>query len=446
MKIGKFFDKYRFLLLLIAVILELSACSNFLDATPDSNLNAIDELRDLQELLDLVTQNTEFPNSTVIGSDEFYLTSTDYNALTNVSERNLYLWADVPAGDDDWYNCYHRIFNQNIVIESLSKIKETEGNKIERDAIEGAALFLRAYNFYHLAQLFAPQYSTSTLNEAGIPLRLSSDINIITQKSTVSQTYERIISDCIVAKNLLPKTKVFNTRPNRAAVWGLLARTYLIIGNYTLAAQAADSSLRYYDLLLDYNDIDTLAASPFPLQDNSEILFHSVVKGSGILLPAVCKVDTLLYNLYADNDLRKKLLFVENADGSYRFKGNYNGTRTDILFSGIAVDEVWLVNAECKARFNDIEGAMKVLNALMVKRYKKGTFSGYKASTKEDALNIVLKERRKELLLRGTRWSDLRRLNLYDEFKDTVSRNVNGVEYKLIPNSSQYILKITKQP
>ncbi len=54
---------------------------------------------------------------------------------------------------------------------------------------------------------------------------------------------------------------------------------------------------------------------------------------------------------------------------------------------------------------------MKDLNDLLITRWKSGTFIPLTASTKEEALNIILNERKKELLFRGLRWMDIKRLN-----------------------------------
>jgi len=49
-----------------------------------------------------------------------------------------------------------------------------------------------------------------------------------------------------------------------------------------------------------------------------------------------------------------------------------------------------------------------------------------------------LKERRKELLFRGLRWTDLRRLNLDPRFAVTLARNVSGQIYSLPPEDPRY--------
>lgn len=63
------------------------------------------------------------------------------------------------------------------------------------------------------------------------------------------------------------------------------------------------------------------------------------------------------------------------------------------------------------------------------------------ANSHAEALNIILKERRKELLIRGLRWSDLKRYNRGGA-NITLTRTVNGQTYTLSPNDLRYAVAI----
>jgi hypothetical protein len=111
-------------------------------------------------------------------------------------------------------------------------------------------------------------------------------------------------------------------------------------------------------------------------------------------------------------------------------------------YDGLAVDEIYLIKAECRARAGDRDGAMDVLNTLLKARWKTGTFVAYTAANADEALLIVLKERKKELLLRGLGWTDLRRLNREPKFAVTLQRKAGGVTYTLPPNDPRYAFPI----
>jgi starch-binding outer membrane protein, SusD/RagB family len=162
------------------------------------------------------------------------------------------------------------------------------------------------------------------------------------------------------------------------------------------------------------------------------------------------KVDSTLYSSYATNDLRRTMFFKATGSAFY-FVGSYNGNTSP--FGGIATDEIFLIRAESKARSGNKDAAMADLNTLLQKRFRTGFFTPLTASDANDALVKVLKERRKELVLRGTRWADLRRLNKEPQFATTISRIVNAQTYTLPPNDLKYtfvlplkVIQITGMP
>ncbi|WP_186774472.1 RagB/SusD family nutrient uptake outer membrane protein [Chitinophaga pinensis] len=79
---------------------------------------------------------------------------------------------------------------------------------------------------------------------------------------------------------------------------------------------------------------------------------------------------------------------------------------------------------------------MKDLNTLLRSRWVTGTYADMTATDGADALLKVLRERRKELIFRGRRWTDLRRLNKDPRFAKTIVRKINGALincYQVIP-------------
>lgn len=145
---------------------------------------------------------------------------------------------------------------------------------------------------------------------------------------------------------------------------------------------------------------------------------------------------------YAANDLRKSV-FIEQNRPDRNFKGSYSGDFFSYgIFAGLATDEVYLNRGEALARTNRITEALKDLNALLSKRYRAGTFTPVVLTDADQVLRLVLSERRNERQYRGTRWTDLRRLNQDSRFAITLKRNIDGTEYTLPPNSPRYLFPI----
>jgi starch-binding outer membrane protein, SusD/RagB family len=214
---------------------------------------------------------------------------------------------------------------------------------------------------------------------------------------------------------------------------------YLSMRDYDKAGTYADSSLKLYNTLIDYNTRDATSSRPFtPL--NAETMYQSKFVETNVLkgVSGFAAVDSTLFKTYALNDLRRTLLFWTSL-GKLGFRGSYTGLVT--AFSGLATDETYLIRAECRARAGEVTSAMQDLNTLLIKRWKTGTFIPYTASTSKEALDTILLERRKEMPCRGVRWTDIRRLNL-DDAKIKPKRTVNNQEYELLPNSLKYALYI----
>jgi len=85
---------------------------------------------------------------------------------------------------------------------------------------------------------------------------------------------------------------------------------------------------------------------------------------------------------------------------------------------------------------------MRDLNTLLQNRWRAGVFTPVTATDADDALGKILAERRKELLFRGLRWTDLRRLNKEPRRALTLTRTVNGQVYTLLPNDVRYVYAI----
>ena len=162
-------------------------------------------------------------------------------------------------------------------------------------------------------------------------------------------------------------------------------------------------------------------------------LSHDRFNGSYLSL-----VDSNLYKSYDQYDLRKEAFYETRPGGETYFQGSYKGDFR--YFGGIAFDEIYLILAECNARLGQISEGLNVLNKLLEKRWVDGQFTPFTANNETEALTLILEHRRKELAFRGTRWSDLRRLNKDPRFAVTQTRVMQGITYTLEPNSPRYVL------
>ncbi|WP_162796160.1 RagB/SusD family nutrient uptake outer membrane protein [Pedobacter namyangjuensis] len=429
------------IIILLAIIGLCSSCEKFLEAKPNQKLAVPATAHDLRLMLDTYSIiNNGMPITVETMSDNYYVTNTDLSGLANQLMRNLYTWQRDETANSEWTNVYKSIYYTNVVLDEWKKLG-LEGGQ-EAAAVKGSAMALQAFYYYMLAQLFAVPYQASADAPWGLSLRYDADFSKAITRASVHETYNTIIQLLKQSLPLLPAQEPLKTRPTKAMAYGLLARTYLLTKNYAQAQLYADSALLYNNRLINFNTLNANANAPFA-RFNGEVVFHARTSTTPILSPAIAKIDSNLYRSYDKDDLRKTMYFKLNANGTVSFKGDYDGSGTSsgYVFWGLVTDELYLIRAECLARQGMYVLAMETLNYLLITRWKSGSFIALSAANAEDALNIILRERRKELLFRGTRWSDLRRLRDEPQVVEPV-RVVNGDTIRLMSNSNKYTLPI----
>lgn len=436
------------ILLMIYCLMALACEKEFLEKKPDKALVVPVSLSDFQALMDHYDEVNRTPGLIEVASDDYYVPDGELQSQYN-TVKNSYSWAkEIYDGEDsfmhvDWSKPYAQVFRMNVVLDGLEKLSEKEKNSALFNVVKGTALFYRSYHFFSLVQAFANADSpTSSASDLGIPLKLSADVNILPPRATVKETYAQILSDLILSESLLPEAVSFKTRPSRYAAKAMLARVYLSMSNFSKAEDYANQVLEKNAALMNYNTITNFTAR-FPRAlpvSNAEIIFYSVQHTFSFMYSTSAIVDPILYSLYEENDLRKKMFYIDRGNNRINFKGSYDGT--SLFFSGLATDEMYLIKAECLVRRNDIAGAMEHLNKLLINRYSANNFSPKLAEDRQQALKLVLNERRKELVFRGLRWTDLKRINKEGSQQILLKRTYEGVTYILSPNSNRYAFPI----
>ncbi len=454
----------RLLMTLTVLLLLQTGCKkDFLDQRPDLSQVVPKTLADCQALLDDYTRmNASYADHGEAASDNYYFTDAVYDGLADVNNspenKRNYSWH--PQGEHvaQWLTGYQVVYNANLVLSTLEKLSlEDSGYR----AVRGSALFFRAFAFYHLAQLFCKPYTAATAGtDPGIPLRLRPDPTEVSSRGTVQQVYERITADLLEAVSLLPVEVQVKSRPSKAAAYGALARSYLSMEDYAEAGKMADECLKLQGTLIDYNATSfsptatTVGSDPSGAsfaRFNAEVIFQSVTSYSSMEIEKT-QIHPALYSSYGAKDRRRSVFFFEVTDwmgqptGQVGFRGNYDGAYYGQLyaayFMGLATDEMYLIRAECQARAGNTVLAMQDLNILLSKRMEP-PYVSRTAGSAHDALVQILAERRKELVFRTLRWTDLRRLNKDPEFAVTLQRDMNNIPYTpLQPNDLRYTFLI----
>ena len=449
MKLFKNTNRILYAILSLSVCF-LFSCKKFLDKKPNSTLVVPSTLSDAQALLDnAATLNQQCtPSFGEASSDEYFLKLSDFNALS-LSLRSQYTWLFYPTigTNNDWAYGYQPVYNANLALDLIKDISETVSNKDAWNNVRGSALFFRSYYFLWLLWDYAKAYDSSTADkDLGIVLRLTSDFNVPSVRASNQRCYQQVIADIKAAIPLLPDYPQHVFRPSKGAAYGLLARCYLSMRDYKDALLYADSCLQLNNQLIDLNgdkDMPSGISAAYPFkQFNKETVFYTEMN---LCLSSLCytaihaRMDTALYNSFQPNDLRQQAYYSKSSDGYYLFKGSYAGSY--YLFSGIATDEMYLTRAECYTRTGEVDKGATDLDSLMCKRYKTGTFQLPSELSPDNLLDTILEERKRELVMRGLRWQDIKRLN--KENRNIILYRVeNGETYNLQANAEHYALPL----
>lgn len=437
--------------LLLSLCFLLCGCGkSFLDVKSNRSDRMPNSIDDYQALMDnvygVINMNTSHLLGIVAG-DEIAVDEAILPNFKPFHQRNAYLWVreNFFEGEQskDWNNGYRRILYCNQVLDGLDEFEPSPEDRNRYDQVQGSAYFFRALSYYQLAQLFCEVYSDAASSKLGLPLRTEADITLNVKRSNLEDTYDFIFRDLEMARERLPEQPAMPTRPSKTAADAFLARIYLQLGDYENARDHALQTLsKFQGDLLDYN---LLANDPNSFDlfvdygfSHPEVILFTYMPAPEIATLGILTASAELLQLYDDNDLRRDLFFRTFNDAPV-FVGTYSGM--GFPFTGFALDEIILILAECEARGGNHEESLAYLNALKRKRYLPNT-DDFDADTRDAIMKEVLLERRRQLLFRGVRWEDIRRLNKERTYPVTIKKK-NGAEWITIePNDTRYVFPL----
>jgi hypothetical protein len=333
------------------------------------------------------------------------------------------------------YELYYRIIgNANIGIANLDK---AVGPAADRNALKGEALALRAFGYFNLVQLYGKRYDATAKpnTQLGVPLVLEPTTQGLA-RNTVEEVYTQINKDLADAAALLTTARVNKSHINLSVVKGLQARVALVQQDWTNAAKYAAEARAGYVPMTATQYLDGFQDLTNPewmwgfdhLEDQTEYFgaYHSYIScnyNSTVIRTYPKVINSLLYKQIPTTDVRAQM-WVETPtttnsivppggvrpkflNQKFRLPGvPSTSAQGDVPYMRAA--EMYLIEAEAKARLNDAAGASQVLFDLVKTRN-----ASYVKSTKTGTALIdeILIQRRIELWGEGHRFLDLKRTN-----------------------------------
>lgn len=380
----------------------LCSCKDFLDVKPKGQLIP-EKLVDYELMFNNLSMTNLVPDILESATDDIYLTLGTENTST---AANAYFWrkdldTDPEVSPVIWLNNYKTIYHCNYIINNV--LEASEGSTAEKKSLLAQARTIRAMSYLYSLTAFANAYDPAkNPNELGMPLVVSTNVtDKVPSRSSLKTCFDYLVNDLLLAIPDLPAQHKDRWRVSKYVAAGLLSRVYLYVHNYAKANEYATMALQSSQSgkILDYNTFASITNFPAAALNNEKLwLDYTSVAVSAIY-------SKQLLNLYSANDLRLKLFSKTNTSGMiYKAANTTNG--------GISYPELYLTQAEFLARSNQISQAMDLVNQLRKNRLPANSAGlVLSANSPEQALELVLAERRRELAFSGLRWFDMKRLD-----------------------------------
>ena len=312
-----------------------------------------------------------------------------------------------------WYLIYKMIDNCNTAI-------AIDGDSEEFFQAKGQALALRAFCYLHLAQHYQFTYlKDPTAPCVPIYTEPTTSETAPKAKSTVAQVYQRVFDDLNLAqsylKNYTRKGDGQKFKPNTNVVNGLLARAYLLTGQWEEAAKAAAAARQGYSLMTttaEYEGFNNVSNKEW-IWGHPQTLAQSDASYNFYYLDATYvgayssfMADPHFRDTFSEGDIRLGLFqwMREGYLGYKKFHMRADDTADIVL---MRASEMLLIEAEALAREGFPEKAVIPLNEL---RHARG-LGDYDLTGKsqDDVVNEILMERRRELWGEGFSITDILR-------------------------------------
>lgn len=444
----------------IILLLALSSCKKFLELRPEAQISTESFFRnsnDFQTALNGVygTFRGLFSSSNILYLSELTTDNTEIQwTAPSVSEMQLDQNAVNPTNgyvSAVWNTCLTTISRCNTI---LSRIDKIDFDVTTKNRIKGETMFLRAYSYFYLVQVFGNVPITAEEFKSPEQI-LSADLSL----QTKDKVYAVIVNDLTGAESLLPAAAgTDKTKASRATVKTLLGKVYLTMNKWDKAAAKLKEviDLNQYSLVANYKNLFTagnnnLPESIFEIQyisglnmgNNYSYLFTPAITSMAIFpgnqQAAGRLVPTLdMMKAYESGDRRKTAsvndsVLLINGSKAYNRHGlkfvdfkAINVTDGSITFTVLRYADVLLMYAEALNELNQTLTALQYINAV---RARAGLPSLPVLS--QAALRLAIeKERRVELLYEGHRWFDLVRTGRAITVMNTFYANYN-LRFKL---------------
>lgn len=446
------------LLLLVTILIMASCHKDKLEPIPQTSLSDAvafsDEARCLQQVFGVyaaLKQGQMYAGRYHVYQDvrgEEFLNETN-NAVTGWLTWQHNLTASANEVQNFWGACYATINRCNVVIDGISNAPIPETSKKNFIA---EAKTVRALTYFMLMQLYARPYTDGNGTKLGVILKLQAETssgNNDQERATGAEIYTQILKDLNEAEPDLPLTypnAAANTnRAHRNTVIALKTRVFLNMGQWAsvitegnkivpnaapwVSSSGVSNGLEasYSTVFTNPTNAEMILSMPFTSADAPGIqnglghYYNPGPVGGGEFSVNTANPGIVANAGWTVTDTRKT--FLEVSSGKTYLKKWPSPQSSANPSPVIRYAEVMLNLAEALAR--EAAGttvdnrALDILNS--IRKRSDPAFVSFVPLDKTELVNLILTERRIELLGEGFRTSDIARTGAIFPAKGTVN-------------------------
>ena len=381
----------------------LCACENYLDLTPKG-----------ATLLDNLTEIEYLPNSAYEFEDLYVMTNDSYGKMANPSTvlaNNIGLEYALMAYDESvdryvytnsnphYSGYYSNINSMNIL---LARLDDLSGDIALKASLAAEAKILRAYWHYLLVNIFA--------------------VNIL--------------------------------RPGKAMGYALRAKIHLQMKNYPEALKDVEKALAFNGNIENRLPVITESLYYYDKYHPSVIFYAEPTTAKAYIITqetaALFEQGDILMKygrsaLTEVTETRDNRIWSATAAATYK-----NGIEGDIYMwqgysnakwtsAGITSDQLYYIKAECLIRAGHYQDGLDEVNKVRRFRIDPDDYSDLTAANEQDAMAKLMRAKRIECLFTYNNFFDMKRWNSEEDYKQTITRMVNGKTYTLRPDSPMWV-------
>jgi starch-binding outer membrane protein, SusD/RagB family len=429
----------KIITLMVGAAIMLVSCQNRLDLSPQQSLSEDDAFSSgaaaESSLLGVYSQAQlieVFGSQPQIGEDYMADNTFFVGSFPTLQEINNYAAVAPNVSIQSWWQVHYRAINgANTVIDRVPGIQDPALSDTKRKQLIAEAKFMRAVMYFSLVNMFGQPYQVNNGSSLGVPLVLKGFTGEIEYpaRATVNEVHLQIKKDLDEALVDLPESyssAIFTRgRATKGAARGYLSRLHLYRGEWQDAANYADAVIAspLYDLAANLSFYNGLTSEDVFVIYNSATdngrtgaggwaSYHRPASAGG---RGDCPFSDELVAAFNEEPDDKR--FTELSDvvvaadqSSRRMTRKYldvatNSDNTPLMRTA----EMHLNSAEAHAQLNGVnQTSIELVNPIRV-RAGLSAWDISQFSTKEELIEAILNERRKELCFEGHRRMDLLR-------------------------------------